>query len=215
MIPEIKRLILNYPQLINLSDDIGISVQMIINTFRSGGKLLLCGNGGSAADCEHIVGELLKEFKIKRPFPENKKKRLLELGVTEDYIRNVSGALPAISLTSHVVYMTAFVNDMDAEYVYAQQVHALGNSHDLLLAISTSGNSLNVVNAAIMARAQNMKVIGLTGATGGKLHDFCDLILKVPERETARVQELHLPIYHVICELVERYFFGEEKCQNT
>lgn len=209
MTPEIERLVSNYPQLAKISNDIDKVAEMLINAFGSGGKLLLCGNGGSAADCEHIVGELLKEFKIKRPLPENRKKRLLALGASDDYIKNVSGALPAVSLVNSMGYITAFVNDVNADYVFAQQLYALGNCNDILLAISTSGNSPNIVNAAIMAQSQDIKVIGLTGATGGKLRDLCDVVIKVPECDTARIQELHLPIYHTICEIVERYFWGE------
>ena len=207
MAPEIEKLILHYPQLTDTADDIDAATRILIDVYSHEGKVMVCGNGGSAADCEHIVGELLKEFKVRRPFPEDMKKRLLKSGATEEYLCNVYGALPAVSLASHIGFITAFNNDANADYVFAQQLYALGNSNDALLAISTSGNSRNVVNAAIMAKAKGIQVIGLTGATGGRLSDFCDITIKVPEDETARIQEMHLPIYHVICELIERYFF--------
>lgn len=207
MVPEIEKLILNYPILENMESQIEDAVQILANAYRNGGKLLACGNGGSAADCEHIVGELLKEFKIRRPFPKEMKDSLLTAGAPEGYTDHVYGALPAISLASHVGFLTAFMNDADSDYIFAQQLYALGKRNDVLLAISTSGNSENIVNAAIMAKAMQIKVIGLTGETGGKLRDYCDVILKAPEQSTARIQELHLPIYHVICELLELQFF--------
>lgn len=211
MVREIEKLILNYPNLEIIAEEIEEAVRILINTYRNEGKLLVCGNGGSAADCEHIVGELLKEFKIKRPFPNEMKSCLFEAGATEEYANNVYGALPAISLASQIGFMTAFGNDADADYVFAQQLYALGKKGDALLAISTSGNSKNIVNAAIMAKAMQIKVIGLTGKTGGKLLKYCDVALRVPECDTARIQELHLPIYHVLCELLELHFFECKK----
>lgn len=207
MIPELEKLVRNYPELKVLTEHIEKGIDLLIHVYSNGGKLLVCGNGGSAADCEHIVGELLKEFKVRRPISADFRQKLSAVGASDEFLDNVYGALPAISLASHVGFITAFNNDANSDYVFAQQLYALGQENDALLALSTSGNSVNVINAAIMAKAKGIKVIGLTGETGGKLKDYCDVLLNVPSQNTARVQELHLPIYHVICECLENHFF--------
>ncbi len=205
-----ENLIKSYPELKVVVPKINDAVNRLINVYSNGGKILACGNGGSAADCEHIVGELLKEFKVKRKISKETQEKLLLSGASKEYLDNVYGALPAISLASHVGFITAFINDADADYVFAQQLYALGKSGDALFAISTSGNSLNIINVAIMAKAKDICVIGLTGENGGKLSEYSDVLINVPSIETAKVQEYHLPVYHIICELLEKYFFGQE-----
>lgn len=205
---RMEQLLKNYPELQELAPKIQEAADRLCSIYASGGKLLACGNGGSAADCEHIVGELLKEFKIHRALPEDVREKLLKAGCTEEYISSLCGALPAVSLASHVGFMTAFNNDVSADYVFAQQVYALGCEGDALLAISTSGNSANIVNACIMARTMGITVIALTGRTGGKLKEYADLLLNVPADETARIQEYHLPVYHKICEMLENRFWA-------
>jgi D-sedoheptulose 7-phosphate isomerase len=204
----VDNLIKNYPELRGVIPSINDTVNELIKVYANGGKILLCGNGGSAADCEHIVGELLKEFKIKRTISEEMKDKLLLLGASKKYLDNIYGALPAVSLVSHIGFITAFNNDAESDYVFAQQLYALGKSGDALIAISTSGNSINIINAALMAKAKNIFVISMTGESGGKLRKYSDILINVPSMDTARIQEYHLPIYHVICELLEKYFFS-------
>lgn len=206
---KLDGLIKNYSKLRESKNSILAAYERIRDSYENGGKLLLCGNGGSAADCEHIAGELLKEFQLKRPLPEEFKKMLRASGADEVLIKNIVGALPAISLTSHISYLTAYCNDNEAEYMFAQQLYALGKKGDVLLAISTSGNSANIISAAIVAKAKEIPVVALTGKSGGLLREYADVLINVPEEETARIQELHLPIYHVLCGLLEEYFFGD------
>ncbi|MFP6899379.1 MAG: SIS domain-containing protein, partial [Opitutales bacterium] len=169
----------------------------------SGNKLLLCGNGGSCSDCEHIAGELMKSFASERPLdPELAEKLGPELAT------NLHGSLPAIPLPSFTSFHTAFANDDHPEYAFAQQVLGLGKPRDVLLAISTSGNSSNVLHAAKTAKATGLQVIGLTGEDGGQLSPLCDVAVRVPAREVARVQELHLPVYHTLCQMIEEAIFG-------
>ena len=177
--------------------------EVLLNCFKAGNKLLLCGNGGSCADCEHIAGELVKSFSRERPLdPELADKLGQELA------SNLHGSLPAIPLPSFTAFHTAFANDDHPEYAFAQQVIGLGKPGDVLLAISTSGNSGNVLHAINTAKATELKVIGLTGADGGKLAPLCDVAIKVPAQEVARVQELHLPVYHALCQALEDAIFG-------
>jgi len=178
--------------------------------FASGGKLLACGNGGSAADADHIVGELMKGFLLRRPIPDCFAQKLREAcGNTEGVAlaNGLQGALPAISLTAHAALTSAFANDVASDMAFAQQVYGYGKPGDVLIAISTSGNSANVLKAAQVARAKGLVVIGLTGQGGGALAPLCDVCIAVPERETYRVQELHLPVYHLLCAMVESEFF--------
>ena len=176
---------------------------------KSCSRFYLCGNGGSAADCEHIVGELLKSFRIKRALPQEYVDALLNLGEDGAILaRDLEGGLPAVSLCSHTAFLTAFSNDKNPEAAFAQQLSALGNRGDVLLAISTSGNSRNCVLAALAAKAKGMSVLFLGGGNGGRLKSVADVALIVPETETYAVQELHLPIYHCLCAMLESEFFG-------
>lgn len=198
----------HYPDLRPLHEKISQAVALIIDCYEHGGKLLLCGNGGSAADCLHIVGELMKGFRLKRPLSKEEKAALLHAGAAVEMVEALQGALPAISLMGEIALVSAFGNDADSRYIYAQQVWGMGNKHDILMAISTSGNAQNVCCAAIAARAKSIKVIGLTGRDGGKLQPLCNTCIQVPAVETYRVQEYHLPVYHAICEMVENHFFS-------
>ena len=170
---------------------------------------MVCGNGGSAADSEHIVGELMKGFLKKRQISEKEKDKLKSLFPGEwDYLsKNLQGALPAISLVSHPALSSAFINDVAADMVFAQQVYGYAKAGDVLLGISTSGNAKNVANAVMVARAAGMKTIGLTGGKGGFLQSLCDVTIRVPADETFKIQEYHLPVYHALCAMLEEEFF--------
>jgi len=173
------------------------------------GKLLICGNGGSAADADHIVGELMKEFCVKRPLSAEVRDAFTAFGEEGRVLANgLQAALPAISLTQHTSLSTAYANDEDAALIYAQQVIGYGRQGDAFLGISTSGNARNVCNAALAAKALGLRTIGLTAAHGGKLVKICDSTIRVPETETYKAQELHLPIYHALCIALEAQFFG-------
>lgn len=174
--------------------------------FVRGNKLMLCGNGGSAADAEHIVGELMKGFLLKRPVAE----QVFPGGVPDPALEKLQGALPALSLNGHPALAAALVNDTDASLIYAQQLLGLGRPGDVLLCISTSGNARNCCLAAQTARALGVEVIALTGAGGGRLAEMSDCLIAVPERETYLVQQMHLPLYHALCARLEARFFGGE-----
>lgn len=183
-----------YPQLKSCEAAIGAAFGLLLECYRNGGKVLTCGNGGSAADAEHIVGELLKKFRKHRELdPEIAAKLPSEL------VAKLEGALPAVSLVSMSGILTAFANDVAWETAFAQQVYGLGDAGDVLIALSTSGNSANCVNAALVAKAKGLKVISMTGAGGGRLGELADAAIRVPETETFKVQELHLPVYHALC----------------
>jgi len=202
IVQDIDHLLERRPELASCKQGITLACEGMLSCFRSGNQVLLCGNGGSAADCEHIAGELVKRFSRPRPLdPELAEK----LG--SDLASNLHGALPALSLPSMVGFTTAFVNDDEPEYAFAQQVVAFGKPGDLLLAISTSGNSKNVIHAAKAAKALGLGTIGLTGLGGGQLASFCDIMIQVPATEVPRVQELHLPVYHTLCQVVEDTLF--------
>lgn len=183
---------------------------MLVQGFRTGNKLLLCGNGGSCADCEHIVGELMKGFLLRRTLSSEQKQRMRQLcpQLDENYLDRLQQAVPAIALPSFTALNTATCNDVDPELVFAQALMGLGKKDDLLLCISTSGNSTNVVAAALVAKALGLKVIGLTGQMGGRLRDICDVCICVPATETVQVQELHLPVYHYLCAQIEAQLFA-------
>ena len=205
----LKDLLKRYPCLSEIENDIKKTADTIINCYENGGKLLLCGNGGSCADCEHIVGELMKGFLKKRPVSNVKREEMKANCpcLEEEIISKLQCGLPAVSLTSMAALNTAFCNDVDPVLIYAQPLMALGNEKDILIAISTSGNSKNVYAAAKVAKALGLKVIGLTGASGGKLKDIADICICVPETETFKIQELHLPVYHYLCAETEAHFF--------
>lgn len=207
---HLNHLIDRYPKLTVCKEDIWHAYSLLESAYQNGRKLLVCGNGGSASDSEHIVGELMKEFKLKRNVYGNQATALKnidpELGqVLAD---NLQGALPAISLTGHSSLQTAYMNDAVPELVFAQQVNGYGKPGDVFLGISTSGNSKNVLYAAVNAKAKGLKVIGLTGAKENKLMEFADVCIRVPETETYKIQELHLPVYHCLCLMLEQKFFG-------
>lgn len=207
---HLDNLISRHPELSGLRDNISRAAGMIIKTFTAGGKLLICGNGGSSADSDHLVGELMKSFEMKRPLDISFKERLAEISDTRGkYLgEKLEHGLPAISLSAHAALTTALCNDIDPDLVFAQQVIGYGTEKDLIIGISTSGNSRNVLDACITARAMNMTVIGITGKTGGKLKEYCDILINVPGDSTASAQELQLPVYHTICRIVEEHFYG-------
>ena len=184
----------------------------IIDTCSNHGKVLVCGNGGSASDADHIVSELMKSFEKERPIDKKLADDLrLVSGERGPYIgARLQGALPAISLNAHAALYSAISNDMDASLVFAQQVAGYGRENDVLIAISTSGNSRNIIDAAITAKAKGLKVIGLTGQTGGKMKQYCDIVISVPSSITPEVQEFHLPVYHTICRIIEYRFFHKK-----
>jgi D-sedoheptulose 7-phosphate isomerase len=208
---HIDHLIDRYPKLIVCRKDIELAYSILENAYSVGRKLLVSGNGGSASDSEHIVGELMKEFKLKRKVyaeqAEMMKQISPELG--EMLAEHLQGALPAISLTGHSSLTTAFMNDAVPELVFAQQVNGYGKPGDVYLGISTSGNSKNVLYAAVAAKSKGLKVIGLTGEKENRLMEFADVCIRVPETETYKIQELHLPVYHCLCLMLEERFFGK------
>ncbi len=199
-----------YPNLTACKADIEKATDIIINSYKKGGKLLLCGNGGSAADCEHIVGELMKGFLLKRPLSEGLKAEMKQKNpdLSDDTLSKLQLALPAIALPGITGLNTAFCNDVDPELLYAQGLMGLGRKEDVLFCISTSGNSKNCVAAAKVAKGLGLTVAALTGQTGGILKEIADVCICAPETETYKVQELHLPIYHDICAKIEDVFFG-------
>ena len=209
---QLNLLIERYPKLAACKEDIKKAYELLDAAYSNGRKLLVCGNGGSASDSEHIVGELMKEFKLKRKVYSDHIAALKaidpELGPV--LASNLQGALPAICLTGHLSLTTAFMNDANADLVFAQQVNGYGKAGDIFLGISTSGNSMNVLYAAVNAKAKGLKVIGLTGAKENKLMKYADVCIRVPETETYKIQELHLPVYHCLCLMLEEKFFGNK-----
>lgn len=206
-------LLIRYPQLSVCKKDIYLSFDLLLSSYKSNGKLLICGNGGSAADAEHIVGELMKGFKNQRKLDSQYQKKLKEVDDVIGYqlANQLQGALPAIALDGHYALTTAYMNDCNPLLCFAQQVNGYGKNGDILLGISTSGNSKNVIYAAVTAKAKGMKVIGLTGEKNSRLSELSDVCIQVPETETYKIQELHLPIYHCICLMLEEFFFKSNK----
>lgn len=186
------------------------TIAALISCYQRQGKLLVCGNGGSAADAEHIVGEMMKGFCLPRCLSDDDKARVASVAGddTELLTTKLQYGLAALSLVSHSALITATANDQDGQLIFAQQVWGIGQAGDVLLAISTSGNSQNVLLAAKAARAKNILVVGLTGVSGGQLAEICDILVKVPSDQVAEIQEMHLPIYHHICASVEAHFFA-------
>ena len=209
---HVELLISRYPVLECCEDSIIRAYFMLEESYAAGHKLLVAGNGGSAADSEHIVGELMKGFKLARKLDEAISQKLIneseELGKT--LAENLQGALPAIALDGHPALSTAYMNDCEPLLCFAQQVNGYGAEGDVFLGISTSGNSKNILYAAVTAHAKGMKVIGLTGAKDSKLDTLSDVCIKVPKTETYMIQELHLPVYHCLCLMLEESFFGKE-----
>ncbi|MFD2611936.1 D-sedoheptulose-7-phosphate isomerase [Paenibacillus gansuensis] len=205
----LEHLIHKYPELQVCHSDIEDALNRIKSSYEGGGKLLCCGNGGSAADSEHIVGELMKGFMSKRPLPRSERE-LLEAACPGEgswLAERLQGALPAVSLVAATSLWTAYANDVDPDMVFAQQVYGLGNRGDVLFGISTSGNSKNVIRALQVARAKGLTTIGLTGRSGGKMAGICDVTIRVPWDSTPDIQERHLPIYHAMCIELEEAFF--------
>ena len=202
-------LVERYPVLANEKQDIVDAYTIIEKSYHNSGKLLIAGNGGSAADAEHIVGELMKSFMLKRKLPSDFANKLLEVNEKLGKVlsENLQSALPAIALDGHMSLTTAYMNDCEPLLCFAQQVNGYGREGDVFLGISTSGNSKNVLYAATVARAKGMKVIGLTGEKDSKLSAFADVCIKVPQVETYKIQELHLPVYHCLCLMLEERFF--------
>jgi D-sedoheptulose 7-phosphate isomerase len=208
----LDELIRRYPRLTDNRGEVEKAATSIISCYENGNKILICGNGGSSSDSDHIAGELLKGFENRRLLKDSLKEKLLSVAPDRGpYLsEKLQAGLPAISLSAHSGLMTAVANDTDASLIYAQQVMGFGKSGDVLIGLSTSGNAKNVIDAAITAKAKGMTVIGMTGETGGKLKQYCDILINVPEKRTAWVQELHLPVYHSICLMVENHFFGNQ-----
>lgn len=208
---QLEILVNRYPELSAVKKEISEAYQILENCYAKEGKLLAAGNGGSAADAEHIVGELMKGFKLPRKpeagFADKLVKENEELGTV--LAESLQGALPAIALDGHPALSTAYMNDCEPLLCFAQQVNGYGKSGDVFWGISTSGNSKNVLYAATTAHAKGMKVIGLTGAKSSKLEQMSDVCIKVPQTETYMIQELHLPVYHCLCLMLEERFFGE------
>ena len=205
----IIKMINRYTALESCKKDILEASEAIIKCYSYNGKLLICGNGGSSSDADHIVGELMKSFEMKRPLDDGLKNRmLLVAGDKGEFIAGkLQNALPAISLNAHTSLISAIANDMDPNLVFAQQIVGYGRKGDVLIALSTSGNSRNIVDAVITAKALGLTVIGLTGNSGGEMKQYCDIAVCVPADKTAEVQELHLPVYHTLCRIVENSFF--------
>jgi len=199
-----------YPALTVCQDAIEQAFLILQACYQNKGKLLVCGNGGSAADAEHIVGELMKGFMLKRPLSTEQRAKLTTLFPADgDYLADhLQGALPAIALTGQLALSTAFLNDVAGDMVFAQQVYGYAQPTDALLAISTSGNSKNVLNAIKVAKALGVKTIGLTGQQGGQMNKLCDVVVRVPAGEVYVIQEYHLPVYHTLCRMLEVEFFG-------
>ena len=200
---HLTHLIERYPALAQMRGAIEQAYRILEECYENGSKLLVCGNGGSAADSDHIVGELMKGFYKQRMLQEEERKRFGEQG------EKLQGALPAIALTQHGALSTAFLNDVDPAMVFAQQVYGYGQGGDVFLGLSTSGNSANVVLAAKVAAAKGMKVITMTGRNGGKLKELSDVCMIVPAQVTADIQEYHLPVYHTLCAMLEEHFFPD------
>ena len=204
----INELGMRYPALESIIPEVKKAAELMVDCIKSGNKILLCGNGGSASDCLHIVGELMKEFKIKRPLSEEDKAALKAAG-DDGYIgENLQGAMPAISLVGVTALESAYANDAAPDLGFAQQVFGLGKGGDVLVGITTSGNSKNVIYATKVAKAKGLKTVILTGNGGGKIAGLSDVSLIAPESETYKIQEYHLPIYHNLCLALENEFFG-------
>lgn len=207
---QLERLMERFPVLETCREDIWKAYEVLKETYEKSGMLLVCGNGGSGADSEHIVGELMKEFAIKRPLSKEEREKLEMVSEKNGKLlgERLQGSLPAIPLTGNIALSTAFANDAEPELVFAQQVYGYGNPNSSLLGISTSGNSRNVIYAVEVAKAKGMETIGLTGKSGGQMKQLCDVCICVPASSTPDIQELHLPVYHALCRMIEEEFFG-------
>ena len=205
----LKELMERYPVLMPVKEDIFKTYEILRDAFLQDGTLLIAGNGGSCADSEHIVGELMKGFVKKRLVSAEIEAALktVDPQMGAELSEKLQQGLPAIALTGHAGLTTAFMNDVDGSMTYAEQVLGYGKEGDVFLGISTSGNSKNVLYAAVTAKAKGLKVIGLLGRDGGRIRGYSDTAIVVPEQETFKIQELHLPVYHALCLMLEEYFF--------
>lgn len=205
----LDELVERYPVLEAVKDDIRSAYEILADCYEQGGKLLIAGNGGSCADAEHIVGELMKGFVKRREVSDSFAERLKNVDEVRgtELAKKLQGGLPAIALTGHAGLSTAYLNDVDGDLIFAQQTYGYGRPGDVLLGISTSGNAKNVMYAVTAAKALGMKTIGLTGKDGGALKREADAAIVVPETETFKIQELHLPVYHALCLMLEERFF--------
>jgi D-sedoheptulose 7-phosphate isomerase len=206
----LEQLIQRYPPLAICRKEIAGAFGILKASFEAGGQLLIAGNGGSSADSAHIAGELMKGFVKKRPPPPDFVQQLKEAGGPEygEYLaKNLQQGLPVVDLSSHGALITACINDIGGDIIYAQQVCAYGRQGDVFMGISTSGNAKNILYAMVAARAKGMKTIALSGGSGGTIKTYADAAIVVPEKETYKVQELHLPVYHTLCLMIEEYFF--------
>lgn len=208
---HIDELCIRYPVLSVCKNDIEKAAEALIESFENGGKLLVAGNGGSCADSDHISGELLKSFvKKRRPSVELLDSIRKINPETGDYLSDkLQGSLPVIALTNNAALMTASLNDVDGNVMFAQQVNGYGKEGDVFLGISTSGNSKDIVYPTVVAKAKGLMTVALTGKDGGKLKGIADICIVVPEQETFKIQELHLPVYHALCLEIEEYFWRE------
>ena len=206
---HIELLISRYPRLVISKLDLINAYLIFEECYLKGGKLLVTGNGGSAADSEHIVGELMKAFVNPRRLDDEYARALVETDLGKVLSENLQGALPAIALDGHLALSTAYMNDCEPLLCFAQQINGFGNTGDVFWGISTSGNSKNILFAAVAAKAKGMKVVGLTGLKESRLSQLADVCIRVPETETYMIQELHLPVYHTLCLMLEDKFFGK------
>lgn len=208
---HIDLLLRRYPALAPIEGELVSAYLLMQESYQQGGKLMVAGNGGSAADAEHIVGELMKRFKLPRPVSPELAEKLAAIDPERGaaLAKSLEMGLTAISLPAHEASITAFINDVGSADVYAQQLLGYARPGDVFLAISTSGNSENMMRAIVLAKALGVKIVGLTGLTGGKMGPLCDVAVHAPETETYMIQEFHLPIYHCWCLMLEDYFFGK------
>ena len=208
-IQQLDDLIDRYPRLEPLKSNIKQAYDIIVESFVKGGKLLIAGNGGSSADAEHMVGELMKSFVKKRKLPEEYIRELekIDTEIAKYLSSRLQPGLPAISLSGHASLNTACINDINGELTFVQQLYGYAKEDDVFLGISTSGNAKNLLYAAVAAKAKKIKVIALTGGSGGRIKDFADVSIVVPETETYKIQELHMPVYHCLCLMIEDRFF--------
>jgi len=205
----LNTLIQRYPLLACVKNEIKAAFDILVKSYVKGGKLLIAGNGGSASDAEHIAGELMKTFEKRRNLPDSfiMDIKKVNIEIAEYLIPRMQPGLPTIALSGHASLNTACINDIDGNITFAQQVYGYGKEEDVLLAISTSGNSKNILYAAAVAKAKKLKIIALTGGSGGALRNFANVSIVVPETETYKIQELHLPVYHCLCQMLENHFF--------
>ena len=204
-----KELFERYPSLKECERDIDKALNLLRDTYTSGGTVYVCGNGGSCSDSDHIVGELMKGFLKKRPISPEEKQAFVDIFGDEAFSSKLQSAIPAVSLTAQSAIISAFANDVDPELVYAQLVYGYATENDLVIGLSTSGNSKNVVYAQMAAKVKGAKTISMTGMKESKLSELSDVTIRVPECETFKIQELHLPVYHYLCAAIEDDFFDE------